>query len=210
MNSGFWVLRGCGLVLGTIGAIACGASENGGATHSDKKAIPRATTISTSATKKAAAKPKYIAPDPVTRAEMRAELETAESLLSRAEVYADNASSGQSDDGWYEDDRKFQAHVDKVAKTINLRLARTPFDQRSDWDSIAFDISGNLVQAESFLFGTVQSAIAACNEADARANLRVARADIREARRDLDNSRRDPENWSPPEINPSGEVLCNR
>ncbi|MDB5072678.1 MAG: hypothetical protein JWM87_3789 [Candidatus Eremiobacteraeota bacterium] len=198
--------------LGIIATAACGSSENSNTTHPEATATSSPSVISAPMPlkKRVARKESYIAPAPVTRAEMRAELETAESLLSRAEIYADNASSGQSDDGWYEDDRRFQSRMDSVAKRINMRLARTPFDKRSDWDSVSYDISANLLQAESFLFGAVQSALAACNEADAKANLRVARADIKEARRDFDKSTRDPDNWSPPEINPSGEMLCNR
>jgi hypothetical protein len=155
-----------------------------------------------------AAHPDLKPPPALTRSQVESELETAESLLSQAEAFARNASSNQNATQWYEDDRAFQADLDRIARQINVRLARTPFDSRTSWDAVSFDVVHNLLQSEAFLFGAVQDAVAACNEGSANENLRVARADIKEARRDFNRSTPDPEGWEPPEVNPSGENLC--
>jgi hypothetical protein len=142
---------------------------------------------------------------------LEGQLETAETLLAQAEEYAEDppAGGGEATD-WYAADQKFQSDGDTIAKRINLRLARTPFNERTTWDGVAFDVSSNLIQSEAFLYGAVQAAVAMCNGGDARENLRVARADIKEARRDFNQLRRDPDDWGPPEINPAGDDECQR
>lgn len=153
----------------------------------------------------------YVPPPAETRATMEGQIETAESLLAQAKEYAQDpphVATGASD--WYAADLKYQTEGDKVAKRIVLRLARTQDGNRTAWDGIAFDISNNLVQSEAFLYGAVQAAVASCNGADARANLRVARADILEARRDFNRMVRDPDDWSPPEIDPLGDNDCEQ
>ena len=148
----------------------------------------------------------YPPPPPVSREVLRSEVDEAKALLAEAPEFADNApheATGAPD--WYERDRRFQANDDKVTKQVILRLARTQGHQ-SEWDGVAYDVTSNLGQSESFLFAAVQSAVALCNGADARSNLRVARADIKEADRDLTRSIRDSDNWSPPEIDSSDDT----
>jgi hypothetical protein len=138
-------------------------------------------------------------------------IQTAESLLAQAEsVVAETSSTqGNNDPDWYAADDAFQSSGDKIAKAIGIRLARTTFDDRTKWDGVAFDISNNLSQSESFLHAAVADSLSTCNKTDAEANLRVARADIRESRRDFDRNVQDPDGWSPPEIEEEGGDHCS-
>lgn len=118
----------------------------------------------------------------VTRADLRKQLDTAKSLLARAE---------KSDNSWYDDERPALAAADKVAR-------RT---QKAS-DAVAKDVMTNLVQGEDFLYDAAAAAKCGRRDAtarqDATAYLRAAHAYIEMAARDLTHNMPNPADWSAP------------
>ena len=105
--------------------------------------------------------------------------DTPSSATAAAEMVGGSDGLGGQ---FYDRDRALQSSINCVGLTSsNRRVA-----------------CGDLAEAEEFEYSAVEASLAACNEHDARLNLRVARAFLDEVRRDLNGS--SSTDWSPPDI----------